>query len=312
MGAFLPSFTDFPAAERRDLLVRFANRAEELGVSSLWAEDHILRINTNPAYSGLAWLDPIATLSYVASHTSLPLGFVYCGCLRNPVISAKQVSTLMYLAPSSVIVVPVIGAWEREHEVAGIPRRERGARTDEWLDIIELLLSSEASSYAGRFWEFTDLTIDPIPDEPLHVWPSGGAAWYVEGVGPDEASLVEPVIQRILRFGAWCVSSTASPVKAAADRKRIEDYAADQGLSEPDLYVSHANFIHVVPTDDRQAAYEVQAPLLEHSQDPRPDIRVHVRTRLPQRLDRRHYPKARAPGDVVWPTGDDRPRSSWP
>lgn len=243
------------------MLVRFARRAEELGFHSLWAVDHLLRITPNPTYAGLAWLDPLLSLSHVSSHTTLPLGVIYCGCLRHPVISAKEISTLMYLAADRLILVPVLGWYGREHEVAGFPRRERGPRTDEWLDILRLLLTQHDVSYDGKFHSFENVTIDPVPGALPRIWVTGGAAYYEPDAKQDRASIKPPVIDRILRYDGWCVSAQSSPKKARADWECIARAARERGRDPNELYISQPNFVHLVETSDRDRAHEVQRPL---------------------------------------------------
>ena len=261
VGVWLPTFTDYPAEKRVPLLLRWAERAEELGFSSLWAVDHLLRISPNPTYAGLAWLDPLQCLALVSARTTLPLGTIYCGCMRNPVLSWKEISTLQYLTGGRLILSPVLGWYGKEHELAGFPRSERGRRTDEWLDILELLSTQQGASYHGSFHSFSDVTIDPLPGRRPLLWATGGAAYYEPDVRQDEASLKPRVIDRILRSDGWIVSAQASGEKGGADIERLRAAAHERGDDASRLTIAHTNFVHLVETTNRELAYDVQAPL---------------------------------------------------
>ena len=52
--------------------------------------------------------------------------------------------------------------WDaHEYQVAGVPLRERGRRTDEILGILERLWTGERVTHHGRYYHFDDVIIDP-------------------------------------------------------------------------------------------------------------------------------------------------------
>lgn len=71
--------------------------------------------------------------------------------------------------------VGVGGEYPAEFEACGVPIRERGARTDESLQVIRILWSGETVSYRGRFCSFTDLAIQPRPlrQPGPRIWAAG-------------------------------------------------------------------------------------------------------------------------------------------
>jgi alkanesulfonate monooxygenase SsuD/methylene tetrahydromethanopterin reductase-like flavin-dependent oxidoreductase (luciferase family) len=62
-----------------------------------------------------------------------------------------------------------------EFRACGVPVGERGARTNEALEILRLLWSTDRASFAGRFNEFDGVTIAPRRDRPPPIWVSGRA-----------------------------------------------------------------------------------------------------------------------------------------
>jgi probable F420-dependent oxidoreductase len=69
--------------------------------------------------------------------------------------------------------VGIGGEIPAEFEACGVPVAERGARTDEALEIVRLLWSTDHAAYTGRFTSFSDVTIAPRVDPPPPIWVSG-------------------------------------------------------------------------------------------------------------------------------------------
>jgi len=62
-----------------------------------------------------------------------------------------------------VLGVGVGGENPREFEACGVPVSERGARTDEALEIIRQLWTSEKVTYTGTYAKLTDVSVRPAP-----------------------------------------------------------------------------------------------------------------------------------------------------
>jgi alkanesulfonate monooxygenase SsuD/methylene tetrahydromethanopterin reductase-like flavin-dependent oxidoreductase (luciferase family) len=129
LGVIMPSMSrrdgrpgDIPAAARH---------AEDLGFESAWVVDQLV------AGTGVPVLDSLTSLAGAAAVTGrIRLGVgVLIAPLRPVTWTAKQVATLQYLSGDRVLLG--IGAGGDRHaaswDAAGVPRRERGRRTDEAL-----------------------------------------------------------------------------------------------------------------------------------------------------------------------------------
>ena len=92
------------------------------------------------------------------------------------------------------------------------------------------------------------------------MWVAAAGVYFDPGIKQDEASIKPNVIDRVLRSEGWIISATASPKKAAADWERIAARARERGIDPESLYVTHGNHMHVVDTDDREKAYDIQRP----------------------------------------------------
>jgi alkanesulfonate monooxygenase len=124
-----------------DGIVAFAERAEALGYESLWVWDHIL-LGVDPA---LPIFDAICTLSALAVRTErIKLGTgVLVLPMRNPVVVAKQLSTLDRLSKGRLILGVASGWYAREFDAVGVPLTHRGRLMDRNLDILNRLWTEE-------------------------------------------------------------------------------------------------------------------------------------------------------------------------
>ena len=112
-----------------------------------------------------SWLEPMSVLSHVAAVTQrVRIGTAILVLpLRNPVLLAKEIATMDFLSGGRYVFGIGPGWYEREFEVTGTHISERGARTDEILDAVRILLTHESASFEGKYYRFKDVRIDPLP-----------------------------------------------------------------------------------------------------------------------------------------------------
>ncbi len=136
-GISMRNFQRFPELPDAQELVEFGVRMEELGYDSLWVWDHIL-LGVDPHFP---ILDPLSLLTAVAARTeTIKLGTgVLVLPLRNPLILAKQLSSMDQLSRGRLILGLASGWYEREFDAVGVPYRKRGKIMDENLEIMTRL-----------------------------------------------------------------------------------------------------------------------------------------------------------------------------
>jgi probable F420-dependent oxidoreductase len=151
-----------------ETLVRRAHLAEQAGFESIWVGDHIAL----PADLGgeRPRLEVVVAVSHLAAVTSrVRLGFgVLVLPQRQPVLLAKQLSSLDILSRGRLTVGIGAGYVEPELRAMGVPLAERGARTDEYLAAMRTLWTEPDPSFHGRFVSFSGVYQRPLPVQRPH------------------------------------------------------------------------------------------------------------------------------------------------
>ena len=186
-GCHLPVFG--PAATRANLLT-FAREMERLGYDSLWASDHVVvpyaiasrypyrATGEFPLPPDSTFLEPLTALAMVAGVTERArLGTtVLVLPHRHPVLAAKALATLDHLSNGRVILGAGVGWMREEIELLGAPFHERGAWSDEAIQIMRACWHDERTRFQGRFFNFEDIGCFPKPVRgDIPIWMGGHA-----------------------------------------------------------------------------------------------------------------------------------------
>lgn len=256
-GVFLPSFIwEGDGAERAHGIKDFSRQAEDLGYESIFITDHLFAAKQ---FYSVNFLEPISALSVVAGVTEkVKLGTsVMVLPIREPVLLAKQLATLHFLSAGRAVLGAGIGWYPPEYAATGVKKSERGARTDEILDIILPLLEGETVTYDGQFYSIEDVEIEPrLPERP-ELWIGGGSQLADPG-SPDLPRFVDAVKRRILKAEGWIPRPTCPPEDIAGDWEELQTYLRENGRDPSGLTVAHENFVHLVRTQDRDKALAEQ------------------------------------------------------
>lgn len=208
LGPQLPIFD--PAGTGLMNPAEAARAAEELGFDIAFVGDHL---SFNPP-----WLECIACLAAAsASTTRLLLGTsVVLAAMREPAWLAKQIATLQFLSGGRLLLgVGVGGENPAEWEAVGVPVRERGRRTDAFLEALPRLLEGRA----GRVGPPVDL---PIPElrpaaEPPTLWIGGRA---------------DAALRRAARFADGWLGAFVDADGIPRQRERLGELAREAGRAE--------------------------------------------------------------------------------
>ncbi|HVD00052.1 MAG TPA: LLM class flavin-dependent oxidoreductase [Candidatus Dormibacteraeota bacterium] len=255
-GIWLPSYA-YPDGDQvhRRRLRQYILQIEKAG-HDIWVIDHLLHAE---GLYGMSWLEPMSVLTYAAAITErakLGTGILVLP-LRNPVLLAKEIATLHHLSGERFMFGVGPGWYPPEFEVTGTSIEERGGRTDEIMEAVRLLLSTEKASFEGKYYRFRNVTIDPRPTTMPQFWVAGGSR-IPDAEYHDVPVLAKSVLERILRSDAWLSRCSGTQEWVKRDWDLIKGELVQRKGTADGLVFGHCNFIYVVDTDDRERALSEQ------------------------------------------------------
>ena len=206
-GIAIPQ-TSAPADVR--FLAQYLHRAETLGYDSVWVQEQIL--GDSPM------LEPITLLTFAAALTSkVRLGTsVILPLTRNPIHLAKSLSSLDQLSQGRLILGVGMGGPHVPEPAFGISKENRSRRFVEVLKVTKALWTEPRASFAGEFWKFENVAMEPKPLQKPHP-----PIWF--------GARDEVALKRTVRHGdGWMgagSSSTADFIKQSAMLRRLLEEA---------------------------------------------------------------------------------------
>ncbi len=210
---------------RLDDVAAEAREAEALGYQFISTGEHVFF--HGPTANGLISLAAAAgateRIKLMSTITLVPL--------YPPALLAKQVASLDVVSNGRFhLGVGVGGEFAKEFEACGVPVHERGARTDEALEVMQRLWTENDVTFDGRFTKLSGMTLMPKPTQKPHppVWISGRS---------------DAAMRRAARFGSGWLPYMYTPEKLAQSIETIDGHASEvgrEGSVKPGLFMFFA------------------------------------------------------------------------
>jgi probable F420-dependent oxidoreductase len=232
-----------PTVKAEDL-VRFAQQAEALGFYCLTLADHIVvprdisvpyPYTVDGKYPGTGYhLETLTTMGFLAGATKR-IRFatsVMIAPYRNPIITAKMLSSLDVLSNGRVIVGLGVGWMKEEFEtIRTEPFEERGKVTDEYIKAFRELWTSDNPSFSGKYCSFSNILFLPKPVQKptIPIWIGGHS---------------KQAIRRAARLGdGWhpiggVPTIPLEPEDIATDMSMLREYAEKAGRDPKNIRVA--------------------------------------------------------------------------
>lgn len=233
-----------------ELLEAVGTHAQQRDITTLWVGEHVVLFEhyassypyasdgKMPAPSGSGLLEPMVALSYLAACTdTVRLGTAMLLLpQRNPVYVAKEVSSLDWLSEGRVDLGIGVGWLKEEFDALGVPFERRGARTDEYIEVLRTLWCDDASSYAGEFYRLPECEMFPKPVQrphpPLHIGGETHAA-----------------LRRAARTGQGWHTFNRSPDELAAGLAELDALLDEYGRSRDELRITVCPYFNQITPD---------------------------------------------------------------
>jgi alkanesulfonate monooxygenase SsuD/methylene tetrahydromethanopterin reductase-like flavin-dependent oxidoreductase (luciferase family) len=144
-------------------LVEHWKNIEALGYDSVWVADHFL----NPHALEENWFDGWTTLTALATQTStIRIGTLVTNIIyRNPALIARQAQTLDHISGGRLnLGIGATSERDPSQHMLGIENwstPERVARFREVIEIVDLMLRNETTSYQGRYYQVNEARLRP-------------------------------------------------------------------------------------------------------------------------------------------------------
>ena len=161
IGIAMQNFTAAPEMPDAAALIDYSVRVEQLGYESIWVWDHIL-LGVDPYFP---ILDSLSILTAVAARTErIRLGTgVLVLPARNPVLLAKQLSSIDQISNGRLTLGLASGWYKREFDAIGVPFNKRGNIMDQNLDILTRLWQEDSVTGSYPPYELAEAVMSPKP-----------------------------------------------------------------------------------------------------------------------------------------------------
>ncbi len=234
---------NFRAGIAAEEVLDAARKAEEAGVDSLFAGDHVTFYG-----AGNDGLINLAAVAAVTQRMELKTS-VYLLALRHPTAVALQCAMVDQLSAGRLVLGVGIGGEDpNEWWACGVDPKTRARRTDESLQVLRSLWTEEETTFEGKYFRLDKVRMQPKPFQ------EGGVPIYIGGRS-------DAALRRTARFGDAWTSIWVSPRRMTEAREKIDEWAAEAGRDGSKIELGLQLWYAV--DDDRDEARRLLARRME-------------------------------------------------
>ncbi|MFF3585152.1 LLM class flavin-dependent oxidoreductase [Streptomyces mirabilis] len=219
-----------------------ASYIDDSGIHSLWVTDRTV--------AGMPWLDALTALGTLAAVTRrVRIGTsVLVLPRRNPVHVAHALATVDHLSEGRLIVGVGVGnsaVSAAEFDIAGVDMARRGRVTDEYLDLLRRLWTSDDVDHEGEGWRWAGVSLAPKPVRWVPVWVGGSTSAARRRAG---------------RAGDGWLAVFSSPERFPAEWTEVQEEARSHGRDGASL-VPAAYLFGAIDEDGTTSRHTLDATL---------------------------------------------------
>jgi alkanesulfonate monooxygenase len=151
-----------------DYTRRLTLLAEQIGFATVLLAEHTFN-PFEPEADQLETWTATAALASITKHIELMPAVR--PAFKHPVLVAKMAGNVDHISGGRAAVNLVSGWWQKECEAMGLPalsHDDRYLRSAEFLSIVKGLWTRRHFSFAGQFYQVSDVTLSPLPLRKPH------------------------------------------------------------------------------------------------------------------------------------------------
>ncbi len=177
-----------------------------------------------------AFIDPFALIPFLGARTEKLrfTTFVVKLAIRQPVLVAKQATSLAVLTDNRFGFGVGLSPWPEDFRVTGSAWKARGKRMDEMIEIIRGLTTGRFFEFHGEYYDLESIKMCPAPSQPIPILIGGHA---------------EPALERAARLGDGWMHAGGDGVELERLIKRLGELRVEYGTDKKPFEV------HVISMD---------------------------------------------------------------
>lgn len=217
--------------------LELARTADEYGWDSITLPDHVFypevttgRYPYTPdgrRFWGpeTEWIEPWVAIPAMAAVTKRIHFYtnVLKLAIRQPLLVAKTVGSAAVLSNDRVALGVGLSWMPEEFKYLKEDMRTRGARVDEAIQIIRLVLGGGMVEFHGKYYDFDRLQMSPAPKKPVPI--------YVGGISP-------PALRRAARLGDGWISVINTQEEIRGFIAQLNQYRREYGREREPFVIS--------------------------------------------------------------------------
>jgi probable F420-dependent oxidoreductase len=165
---------------------------------------------------GVPFIDPFIVTAWMAAVTTT-LKFstsVIKVPIRQPVLLAKQLTSLNALIDNRFVFGIGLSPWEEDYAATGTDFHSRGKRMEQIIEIIRGLSTGEYFGYESEYYSIPRIKLCPVPSQPVRILYGGHS---------------DPALKRTARFCDGWISAGGHMNELADMIDRLKDYRKQFG-----------------------------------------------------------------------------------
>jgi probable F420-dependent oxidoreductase len=176
------------------------------------------------------FLEPFTLIPALGAVTSRLrfITFVLKLPVRDPVLTAKQATSVAVLTGGRLVLGAGISPWREDYEVLGVDWASRGRRMDESIAILRGLAAGGYFEYHGKVFDLPPVKIAPVPPAPIPVLIGGHS---------------DAALRRAARLGDGWMHGGGDPADLPGLLARLARFRTEEGTADRPFEV------HVISAD---------------------------------------------------------------